>query len=57
MNQNIDLINPICSNISPNGKKLMTPINKILKVKPQIVWWKYFPVAKQTFQDWKTLLK
>ena len=31
------------------GKKLMTPINKILQVKPQIVWWKYFPAANQEF--------
>ena len=35
----------------------MTPINKILQVKPQIVWWKYFPAEKQTFRDWRTLLK
>ena len=26
-------------------------------MKPQIVWWKYFPAAKQALQDWKTLLK
>ena len=41
----------------PTGKNLMTPINKILQVKPRIVWWKDFPVAKQAFQDWRTLLK
>ena len=41
----------------PTGNKLMTPINKILQVKPRIVWWKYFPDAKQTFRDWRILLK
>ena len=35
----------------------MMPINKILQVKPQIVRWKYLPVAKQPFRDWRTLLK
>ena len=35
----------------------MTPINKILHVKPRIVWWKYFPAAKQAFQFCRTLLK
>ena len=30
----------------PTGKKSMTPINKILQVKPRIVWWKDFPAAK-----------
>ena len=35
----------------------MTPLNKILQVKPQIFWWKYFPEAKQAFQDWIPLLK
>ena len=41
----------------PTGKKLMTPINKILQVKPRIVWWKDFPSAKQAFQYWRTLMK
>ena len=39
------------------GQFLMTPINKILQVKLQIFWWKYFPAAKQAFQYWRTLLK
>ena len=39
------------------GKTLMAPINKILQVKPQIVRWKYFPAAKQSFRDWRTLMK
>ena len=33
----------------PTGKKLMTPIYKILQVKPKIVQWKDFPAAKQAF--------
>ena len=41
----------------PTGKNFMTPINKILQVKPQIFRWKYFPAAKQAFRDWRTLLK
>ena len=41
----------------PTGEKMMTPINKILQVKLRIVGWKYFPSAKQAFQDWRTLLK
>ena len=41
----------------PTGKKLMTPIKKILLVKPRIVRRKYFPAAKQEFRDWVTLLK
>ena len=41
----------------PTVKKLMMPINKILKVKPRIVWRKYFLEAKQAFRDWITLLK
>ena len=57
-NQKTDWKNPTCRNSSTNGKFfLMTPINKILQVKPQIVWWKYFPAEKQTFRDWRTLLK
>ena len=35
----------------------MTPINKILQVKPRIFWWKDFLAAKQALQDWRTLLK
>ena len=35
----------------------MTPINKILQVKPLIVQWKYLPASNQKFRDWKTLLK
>ena len=35
----------------------MTPINKILQVKPQIVRWKDFPAANQSFRDCITLLK
>ena len=35
----------------------MTPINKILQIKPQIVRLKYFPEAKQGFRDWRTLQK
>ena len=30
---------------------------KILQVKQRIVWWKYFPTAKQSFRDWRSLLK
>ena len=41
----------------PTGKKLMTPIKKILQVKPQIVWWKDLPAENQAFRDWITLLK
>ena len=41
----------------PTGKTLMTPINKILKVKPRMVTWKDFPDTNQAFQDWITLLK
>ena len=41
----------------PTGKIMMTPIKKILQVKPQIVQWKYLPAAKQAFRDWITLLK
>ena len=36
---------------------MMTSIEKILEVKPQIVRWKDFPSAKQAFQDWRTLMK
>ena len=35
----------------PTGKSLMTPFNKILQVKPQIVRWKYFSATNQAFQD------
>ena len=35
----------------------MTPIIKILKVKPRIVRWKYFPAAKKEFRYWRILLK
>ena len=35
----------------PTGKNMMTPINKIMQVKPSIFWWKYFPDAKQEFRD------
>ena len=41
----------------PTGMFLMTPIKKILQLKPKIVCWKYFPATKQAFQDWRTLLK
>ena len=33
----------------PKRGKLMTSINKILQVKPQIVWWKYLSATKQAF--------
>ena len=56
-NRKTDLKNPTCSNSSPNRKKLMTPINKILQVKPRIVRYKYFPTEKPAFRDWRTLLK
>ena len=35
----------------------MTPNNKILKVKPQIVQWKDLPAKNQAFRDFRTLLK
>ena len=35
----------------------MTPINKILQVKPQIVRWEDFLAVKQAFKYWRTLLK
>ena len=41
----------------PTGKNLMTPINRILRHKPAVVYWKQFPHAKQAFRDWRTLLK
>ena len=41
----------------PTGKKLMTPIQKILQVKPQIVRWKDLSSAKQAIQDWRTMPK
>ena len=56
-NRKIDWKNPTCSNSSPNENFLMTSINKILQVKPWIVWWKYFPAANQAFRDWRTLMK
>ena len=34
----------------------MTPVKKILQVKPQIVRSKGFLDAKQAFRDWRTLL-
>ena len=36
---------------------LMTPINKILQVKPRIVRWKDLPAENQEFREWRTLLK
>ena len=41
----------------PQRKKLMTPLLKIMQVKPRIVWWKNLPAAKQKFRDWIMLLK
>ena len=41
----------------PTGKQFMTPITKILQVKTRIVWWKYFPAAKQALKVWRTQLK
>ena len=35
----------------------MTPIKKILQVKPRIVRWKNFSAANQAFRDWRTLTK
>ena len=41
----------------PTGINLMTPINRILQVKPNMVRWRYFSLANQAFRDWRTLLK
>ena len=39
------------------GKKMMTPINKILQLKQQIVLWEYLPGAKQAFRYWRMILQ
>ena len=41
----------------PTGINLVTPNNRILQVKPRMVRWRDFPLAKQAFRDWRTLLK
>ena len=41
----------------PDGKLIFIPINQLLVIKPRNIFWNWCPEVRETFQDWRQIIR